>query len=116
MQAFFWFMFIVSVFGWFVGRDTFWRNHFYLPKSQTFSSTNTSPRIWISVKSAPSRVQNVNVKFLGNPAHELAKDIEIASGGNILAETMEGYSYKEILRSLTPDQVKAINELRSFLK
>lgn len=116
MMAFFYIMLFLSILGAILGSDNFRRWAFYTHPNHTHESYNTTPRIWIAVKTDNSRATKIKVKFLGNPALELAKDIEICSDGNIIAESWHGYSYREILESLTPDQVKAVNELRSFLK
>lgn len=116
MQAFFWFMFIVACIGKLLGMDTLQRLFYNQDKHQLYWSQNPAQRIWVGVTDKSTKSVKVNVKFLGNPARELAKDIEIVTGGRILAETLEGYSYSEILADLTPDQVRDIEEVRSFLK
>lgn len=117
MQAFFWFMVLISLIGWVVGTRTFERLFLYNnDKSTLYQTTPMKPTTWVAIQCIVTKPQKVKVRFLGNPARELAKDIEIASDRHILAETYNGYSYSEILASLTPEQIDAIKEMRSFLK
>lgn len=116
MMAFFYIMLFLSILGAILGSDNFRRWAFYTHQAHTLESYNRAPRIWIPVKTDNSQAAKIKVKFLGNPALELAKDIEICSDGNIIAESWRGYNYREILESLTPEQIQAIKELRSFLK
>lgn len=119
MQAFFWFGVAISLIGWYVGNETRVRRWFYTSHDTTFSTTHWGKRTQIYVNYVDTKPEKVKPTIFGytwKDAYELAQDIERASDGMILAQTMEGYTYREILESLKPEQIKAINEMRSFLK
>ena len=115
MSEAFYILAILSVIGAILGNDNISRRLFYLDDSRTFRSSSDTPRIWVAVKEDNSKAAKIKVRFLGNPARELAKDIEIVTDGRIIAESYNGYSYREILESLTKEQLKDIEDLRSFL-
>lgn len=117
MEVFFYLMVLLAIIGWVLGRKTVNAKLFYNHVDyESYIAETTRKRIWIGVKQPVSRAVKVKVRFLGNPALELAKDIEIVTNRNTLAESYSGYTYREILESMTPEQIKAVNEIRSFLK
>lgn len=114
MEAFFYFMLIVGIFGWVLGRPSMTRKLFYnhdnLVRTQDYAVG-----IWVAVKYTDTEAEKIKVKVLESPARRLAKDIEIVTKGNIMAESYTGYTYREILESLTKEQLMDIKDLRSFL-
>lgn len=116
MEVFFYLMVIFAVIGAVLGSDTINAKLFYNnnPKKQ-FTTDLAHKRIWIGISQPKSKAEKIKVRFLGNPALELAKDLEIVSNGDIPAYLWQGYTYREILQEMSPELVKQVKQLRSFL-
>ncbi len=117
MIVLFYLIFVVSLIGWLLGNTDLGRTIFYsrLPKDKYYSQSQ-APRFFIPVTFATSNSQVIKIRHLGNPAKDLARDIEIITDGDIRAESWRGYSYRQIVSHLTPAQINDIKQLRSFLK
>jgi len=119
MQAFFWFGVAISIIGWYVSDETRVRRWFYTSHEPNFSTTHWGKRIQVFVKYIDTKPEKVKPKIIGatySDRDRLSKDIEIVTNGRILSSSFNDYTYQEILASLTPEQIEAINEMRSFLK
>lgn len=119
MQAFFWFGVVISIIGWYVGNETRVRRWFYTSHDTTFSTTHWGKRTQIYVNYIDTKPEKVKPKIIGatySDRNRLSKDIEIVTNGKMLASSFNDYTYRQILASLTPEQIESINEMRSFLK
>lgn len=117
MIVFFYIIVLWALLGWVIGNTYLGRKLFSqrLPKNQYYSF-DTTPRYFIPITVAEAETVFVKTRVLPNRAKELAKDIEIVTNGNTLAEYWQGYSFQEIVQAMTPGMKKAVLDLRSFLK
>jgi hypothetical protein len=79
-----------------------------------YSTAPRFNRIWIYIDYIPTS-ETIPVTVQQTDAKKLASDIEVITDGCITAESWHGYTYRQILATLTPDQIKDIKSYRSFL-
>lgn len=117
MIVFFYIIVLWALLGWVIGNTYLGRKVFSkrFPKQQYYS-LDTTPRMWVTIQSKVTEPTQVKVRFLGNKAHDLAKDVEIVTNGRILAEQWGNSDYMTIFNSLSKEQLYAVRELRGFLK
>lgn len=114
MQATFYVLTILAVLGYIFGQLFDDKKILHLKKRDA-DNLKLYRRIWVAVKQANSQDVKIKVKVFPNIGRKLAEEIETVTDGNISADSYFGYSYSEILASLTPEQIEDIKSLRRFM-